>query len=165
MLWFSGSIFILLPSKSLYTVYILGGIIGNLLLFLSYNYFPVFEAVTSHAVALGASGGVLAILIAAATKAPNQQLNLLFWKHFFKMDSHCFVILDIISIPRGNSGGHFAHLGELFLDFYLLIFLNIRFVNLYSLFIYPPLNPNQKLKDPKQTNNITDRAEQKKKSR
>ncbi len=76
---------------------------------LSYNYFPVFEAVTSHAVALGASGGVLAVLIAAATKAPNQQINLLFSGNMsLKWIAIVFVIMDIVSIPRGNSGGHFA---------------------------------------------------------
>jgi membrane associated rhomboid family serine protease len=131
MLWFSGSIFLYyFRPKSLYTVYILGGIIGNLLFILSYNYFPVFEAVTSHAVALGASGGVLAILIAAATKAPNQQLNLLFFGNIsLKWIAIVFVILDIISIPRGNSGGHFAHLGGALFGF---------------LFAYLPKNPIRK---------------------
>jgi len=131
MLWFSGSIFLYyFKTKSLYTVYIIGGIIGNLLFILSYNYFPVFEAVTSHAVALGASGGVLAVLIAAATKAPNQQINLLFFGNMsLKWIAIVFVIMDIVSIPRGNSGGHFAHLGGALFGFLFAYFPKLSFLH------------------------------------
>jgi membrane associated rhomboid family serine protease len=131
MLWFSGSIFLYyFKAKSLYTVYIIGGIIGNLLFILSYNYFPVFEAVTSHAVALGASGGVLAVLIAAATKAPNQQINLLFFGNVsLKWIAIVFVIMDIVSIPRGNSGGHFAHLGGALFGFLFAYFPKLSFLH------------------------------------
>lgn len=113
MLWFSGSIFLhYFKANSLYKVYITGGIIGNLLFILSYNFFPVFGYVTNYAVALGASGSVLAILIAAATKAPNQKINLILIGNIsLKWIAIAFVLIDIVSIPRGNSGGHFAHLG------------------------------------------------------
>jgi len=113
MLWFSGSIFLnYFKAKSLYTVYLFGGIIGNLMFVLSYNFFPVFASVTHYAMALGASGSVLAILIAAATKAPNQKVNLMFIGPVsLKWIAAFLVLIDIVSIPSGNSGGHFAHLG------------------------------------------------------
>jgi membrane associated rhomboid family serine protease len=113
MLWFSGRIFLyFFSSKKIYTVYLWGGIIGNMLFILLYHLFPAFEFIKNSSVAIGASGGVLAVLIAVATKSPNYLLRLfiigdipLKWLALF------FVIIDIISIPFGNSGGHFAHLG------------------------------------------------------
>ncbi len=132
MLWFSGTIFLsYFKPKSLYLVYILGGMVGNILFILSYNYFPVFSSISNEAVALGASGGVLAVLIAAASKAPNQKVNLLFLGSIpLKWIALLFVVIDILSIPSGNSGGHFAHLGgALFGFFYVIlptIFLKIK---------------------------------------
>jgi membrane associated rhomboid family serine protease len=113
MLWFSGRIFLCFLSKrQIYIVYIIGGIIGNSLFVLSYNYFPVFANIVTTARAIGASGGVLAILIAAAAKAPNYQLRFpLIGAIALKWVALFFIIIDIVSISDGNSGGHFAHLG------------------------------------------------------
>lgn len=130
MLWFSGSIFLhYFKANSLYKVYIAGGIIGNLLFILSYNFFPVFESVTNYAIALGASGSVLAILIAAATKAPNQKINLIFIGNVsLKWIAIAFVLIDIVSLPRGNSGGHFAHLGGALFGFLYAYFPKLSLI-------------------------------------
>jgi membrane associated rhomboid family serine protease len=113
MLWVGGKIFhSFFRPKQIYTVYILGGLIGNLFFVLSYNFFPIFADVVSQAVAIGASGGVLAVLIAAAAKAPNYQLRLILIGNVpLKWIAIVMVIIDVISIQSGNSGGHFAHLG------------------------------------------------------
>jgi membrane associated rhomboid family serine protease len=113
MLWFSGRIFLyFFSAKKIYTVYLLGGIIGNILFILLYHLFPVFEFIKNSSVAVGASGGVLAVLIAAATKSPNYLLRFFIIGNIpLKWLAIIFVIIDIISIPSGNSGGHFAHLG------------------------------------------------------
>ena len=123
MLWFSGTIFIqYFKPNSLYKVYILGGLVGNILFILSYNYFPVFASIKNAAFALGASGGVLAVLIAAATKVPNQKINLLFLGSIsLKWIAILFVVIDILSIPGENSGGHFAHLGGALFGFLYVI--------------------------------------------
>ena len=112
-LWIGGQIFLYYFSpKQIYTVYILGGIIGNIFFIGAYNIFPVFSDVVQQAVAIGASGGVLAVLVAAAAKAPNHPLPLIFIGNVsLKWIAIVLVIIDIISIPGGNSGGHFAHLG------------------------------------------------------
>jgi membrane associated rhomboid family serine protease len=113
MLWFSGRIFLyFFSAKKIYTMYLLGGIIGNLLFILSYHFFPVFEFIKNSSIAIGASGGVLAILIAVAAKSPNYLLRFFIIGNIpLKWLAVFFVIIDIISIPYGNSGGHFAHLG------------------------------------------------------
>ena len=112
-LYFAGTFFTRhFSDKQLYTVYFTGGIIGNLLYILSYNYFPVFEAVRASSYAVGASGAIMAILVAIACKAPDYNINMLFLGNIkLKWIAVIFVIIDILSIPQGNSGGHFAHLG------------------------------------------------------
>ena len=112
-LYFAGTIFAkYFSDKQLYTVYFIGGIIGNLLYILSYNYFPVFESVKEYSFAVGASGAIMAILVAIACKVPNYNINLLFLGNIqLKWVAILFVIIDILSIPHENSGGHFAHLG------------------------------------------------------
>ncbi len=112
-LYFAGTFFTrYFSDKQLYIVYFIGGIIGNILYILSYNYFPVFEAVRASSFAVGASGAIMAILVAIACKAPNDYVNLLFLGQIkLKWIAIFFVIIDILSIPHGNSGGHFAHLG------------------------------------------------------
>jgi membrane associated rhomboid family serine protease len=113
MLWFSGRIFLyFFSAKRIYTVYLLGGITGNMLFILLYHLFPAFEFIKNSSIAIGASGGVLAVLIAVATKSPNYLLRFFIIGNIsLKWLAIFFVIIDVISIPFGNSGGHFAHLG------------------------------------------------------
>jgi membrane associated rhomboid family serine protease len=113
MLWFSGRIFLYyFPAGKMYTVYLWGGVVGNILFALSYHIFPVFIPMMNSAIAIGASGGVLAILIAVATKSPNYRLRFFITGNFaLKWLAILFVVIDIVSIPYENSGGHLAHLG------------------------------------------------------
>ena len=124
MLWVAGWIFSqFIPPKKIYTVYLLGGMVGNLLFILSFNYFPVFKYAVSHSVALGASGGVLAVLAAVATQVPNYPIRLLLIGEVrLKWLAIVLIILDIINIRSGNSGGHFAHLGGVMFGF-LFVFI------------------------------------------
>lgn len=101
-----------LKEKHLLITYIVGGIIGNFAYILSYNFFPVFDVAVSQSIAMGASGGIMAILAAITVYRPNHKLNLMFigpvklmWITLF------FFIIDFISIPNGNAGGHIAHIG------------------------------------------------------
>jgi hypothetical protein len=61
---------------------------------------------------LGASASVLAIIVAIATYTPNYSVQLPFIG-FVKLKHIAIftVALDIISIPKGNTGGHIAHIG------------------------------------------------------
>jgi membrane associated rhomboid family serine protease len=110
--WF-GQIFLqYLSQRQLVGVYILGGIAGALMFILFYNFFTVFRASTVIALALGASASVLAIVIAISTLRPNYTVSLLFIGPVkLKYLALFTVILDLISIPVSNAGGHIAHLG------------------------------------------------------
>lgn len=113
VLYFGGQIFLqFLNNKKLLSTYLLGGLSGGLLYVLLFNVLPVFEQQTSLSFALGASASVMAVLIAAATYVPNFTVRLIFLGNVkLKYIALIYVVLDIISIPKGNSGGHIAHLG------------------------------------------------------
>lgn len=92
--------------------YIIGGLVGGLIFMLAYNIFPVFAQDRQMAVAIGASASVLAIFIAIATYMPNYELPLILLGRIkLKYIAVFFVVIDLLSIDKGNSGGHLAHLG------------------------------------------------------
>ncbi len=110
--WF-GQIFLgYFSQKNLVGVYILGGLAGGLIYILAFNTLSVFAEVLPMSVALGASASVLAIVIAVSTLKPNHSIYLLFLGEVkLKYLALFTVLLDIISIPVSNAGGHIAHLG------------------------------------------------------
>jgi membrane associated rhomboid family serine protease len=112
-LYFGGQIFLtFLDSKKLLSTYVLGALGGAALFMLAFNLFPVYVGMAGSAYALGASAGVLAILVAAATMAPDFVVRLiLIGPVRLKYIAMVAVALDVIFIPDGNAGGHFGHLG------------------------------------------------------
>ncbi|MFA8298821.1 MAG: rhomboid family intramembrane serine protease [Hyphomicrobiales bacterium] len=129
VLYFAGSIFKqYLPSKKLLLVYILGGITGAVFYVGAFNIFPIFENQINQSVALGASASVLAILVAAATYVPKYSVHFfLLGKIKLKHIAIVLVILDLISIRNGNSGGHISHLGGALFGFIYMSILKRRF--------------------------------------
>lgn len=115
LLWlhFAGKIFLqYLNSKQLLSTYILGGLSGATLYLLAFNLSPTFEGVLTQSIALGASASVLAIIAAIATYVPNYSLQLNFIGRVkIKHIALFSILLDVLSIPKGNAGGHIAHIG------------------------------------------------------
>jgi len=128
MLWlyFGGQIFLsFFDNKKLISTYVLGGISGAVLFIFSFNLFPVFATALPNAVALGASASVLAIIMAIATKSPNYSIRLLLIGNIkLKHIAIVSIVLDIMSIPQGNAGGHIAHLGGAFFGYLYVKQLN-----------------------------------------
>ncbi|MEO2064326.1 MAG: rhomboid family intramembrane serine protease [Christiangramia sp.] len=112
ILYFSGIYFLnYFSPKRLLNYYFLGVIIGALVYMASYNLFPVFQA-NGKSYLIGASAGVMAVLIGIATYIPNMRVRLMFLGSIkFWWIAAFLVIVDIVQIPMGNAGGHFAHLG------------------------------------------------------
>ncbi|MDQ3393552.1 MAG: rhomboid family intramembrane serine protease, partial [Bacteroidota bacterium] len=69
--WFGKLIMEYLGSKKLTSIYVLGGIVGGLTYILFYNLIPVFADQVLYGRMLGASAGVYAVVVAAATLMPN----------------------------------------------------------------------------------------------
>lgn len=112
ILYFSGIYFLnYFSPKRLLNYYFLGVIIGALVYMLSYNLFPAFQG-TGRSYLMGASAGVMAVLIGIATHIPNMRIRLMIIGNIkFWWIAAFLLVLDIIQIPMGNAGGHLAHLG------------------------------------------------------
>ena len=110
-LYFAGQIFLqYFTAKKLYSIYLMGGLLGGLAYLLAYNLFPAFSQQNTQLI--GASASVLAILFAVASYVPNYKVNLIFIGPVsIKYLAIASIFIDIISIPKGNAGGHIAHLG------------------------------------------------------
>lgn len=135
MLYYGGKIFLqYFSEKQLLLTYIFGGLFGALFFILAFNAFPVFEDMKGHAFALGSSASVLSILIAAATYRPDYTLNLfLLGQVRMKWVAIVFVVIDFLSITKGNSGGHIAHLGGALWGFLYALMLKSDF-DIYKIF-------------------------------
>jgi membrane associated rhomboid family serine protease len=112
LFWF-GRIFLeYLEPKRLLSVYLVGGISGAALYIITFNLLPAFEEYVAGSYALGASASVYAIVIAISAFAPDYSIGLLFIGRVkLKYIALFVVLLDILSIAKGNAGGHIAHLG------------------------------------------------------
>ncbi len=101
-----------LSEKKLLLTYLIGGIAGNLLYQIAYQTFPVFQEALPLSMAMGASGSIMAILAVITIYRPGHELFLfLIGKIKLQWIMLIFVLIDLISIPQGNAGGHIAHLG------------------------------------------------------
>lgn len=121
-----------LGNKRVYQTYIMGGIFGGILYILSYNFFPLFEEVLPFSSALGASAGVLAIVVAAATLLPHYTIMLFgIFAIQLRYIALFSVLIDFLSIPSSNAGGRIAHLGGALAGFLFIKYLktNNAFTN------------------------------------
>ncbi|RYZ96272.1 MAG: rhomboid family intramembrane serine protease [Sphingobacteriaceae bacterium] len=101
-------------------LYILGGLAGGFLYVLCFNTIPAFTAVNASAVSgiVGASAGVMAIIIATATLRPDYTIQLfLFGAVKLKWLAIFYIVVDFLSSAGGNAGGSIAHLGGALLGF------------------------------------------------
>lgn len=116
--WFGVIFSEYLSQRQLFATYIFGGIAGGLLYMISYNLFPVFDLAKEQAIALGASASVLAIVVAISVYVPNYTINLFILGPVkIKYIALITILIDVLTISRGNAGGHIAHLGGAFWGF------------------------------------------------
>lgn len=110
--WFGNILTEFLGNRKILPLYVAGGLCGVILFIISYQIFPVFAASVADARAWGASASVMAIMIAAATLVPDYRLMLMFFGLVrIKWIALFTLLLDLVSIPSFNAGGHIAHLG------------------------------------------------------
>ena len=106
----------LFDGKRFLNIYFLGVILGGLLFLLSYNIFPTLVGI--NASLIGASAGVMAVLIFVCTYIPNQEVRLIFFNVKLWQIGLFVVLMDLVQIPLGgNVGGRIAHLGGALLGY------------------------------------------------
>ncbi len=121
VLYWLGKIFTeYLGNDKLWATYILGGLSGAFLYVLAYNIFPAF-AMDSGARLMGASAGVIAVMVATATLIPDYTIMLLFFGQVkLKFIAIFSILLYAINIPQGNAGGNIAHIGGALFGFIMI---------------------------------------------
>ena len=122
-LYFSGKIFIKYIDKhELLATYVMSGFAGLFFYLVAFNLLPVFTDFKNNSIAIGASASVLGVLVASATHVPNFNINLYLIPAQIKLKHIAIIaiIIDIISIPKGNAGGHIAHLGGAIYGFFFM---------------------------------------------
>jgi len=106
--WFGNILGDMIGDKKIVPIYLLGGLAGALAFLLAAQFMSV-----GH-IAMGASAGVMAIVIAAAMVAPEYEMRLLFLGDVkLKWIAAAVILIDLVQATPGatNSGGHIAHLG------------------------------------------------------
>jgi len=99
-------------------LYLLGGLAGGLLFVVAFNLLPLFSYVKQASHVVGASASVMAIVIGAATIAPNYTINLLLLGPIkIKWIALFYVAVDFLSTTGPNAGGQIAHLGGALIGF------------------------------------------------
>lgn len=110
--WFGKIALSFLNEKQLIGLYLLGGIMGGALYLISYNLFPFYEQHVGNSLLLGASGAIMAIMVATAMLAPNMEMMLmLIGRVKLKYVAMATVLISLFGITGGNAGGELAHLG------------------------------------------------------
>ena len=117
ILYISGSVVLNLFGKEKFIkTFVLGIVAGSLTYLVSYNIFPAFNNLKSSMI--GASAGVMSVFIFLTSYNPDFKIRLLIFDVKIIYIATVLLIIDVIQIPSGNSGGHLAHLGGAFIGFY-----------------------------------------------
>lgn len=133
--WFGKIFTMYFTEKQLTGLYISGGIAAALLYILSFNIFPYFEDVIYMSSMIGASGSVMAIMVASAVKSPDMELRLLLFGNVkLKYIAIVFMLISFFGITSMNAGGEIAHLGGALFGYFFVVSLRkgkdiTRFVN------------------------------------
>ena len=119
VLYYFGNLFLdFFNSRQFLTYLFLGILSGGLIYMLSYNFLPGLQ--TQESVLVGASAGVMAVVIGIASHIPQYSLRFRFIGNIKLLYiAVALVILDVVQIPAGNAGGHLAHLGGSLIGFLL----------------------------------------------
>lgn len=122
LFWFGQLIHQFLGSRKLANLYVLGGLAGALFYVLIYNLAPYFSQSVDSSLMLGASAGVFAIVVGAATLSPNTTFFLLLLGPVkIKYIAIFYVILSFANSAGANAGGELAHLGGALLGYLYIV--------------------------------------------
>jgi membrane associated rhomboid family serine protease len=120
--WFGLLIHQYLGSRKLANLYILGGIFGAVFYLLIYNLAPYFSTSVDSSMMLGASAGVFAVVVGAATLTPHTTFFLLLLGPVKIVYIAAFyVILSFANSIGANAGGEIAHLGGALIGYLYIV--------------------------------------------
>jgi membrane associated rhomboid family serine protease len=122
-LWMFGYLFHdLTGNKQIIPLFIYSALGGMIAFMLAYNFVPVLSA--QNANMIGASGGIMGIVVATTMLAPGYRIfpmingGIPLW-----VLTAIYLIIDLALIPVSNTGGHIAHLAGGFTGFLFIFFM------------------------------------------
>ena len=120
--WFGRIITDYLGQRKILGLYIWGVISGSFLYLILYNLLPEIEFLGGpNPQMIGASAGVYAVMVGAATFQPNLSFHLILLGPIrIKYIAGFYILLSLAGVSGDNSGGNIAHLGGAFIG-YLII--------------------------------------------
>jgi membrane associated rhomboid family serine protease len=122
--WFGRLFLMYNTGKQLTSLYILGGVVAGLLYMLAYNVFPLFRGMSGFSMLMGASGSIMAIIVATAMQAPNMELRFLLLGNVkLKYIALVAVLISFFGITSSNAGGEIAHLGGALYGYFFVVSL------------------------------------------
>ncbi len=121
--WFGRLFMAFFSSRQFVGVYLMGGLAGAAVYFVSYNIIPVLYSNFPSSLLMGASASIMAILFAAARYRPEFTVEMMFFGPVkLKYIALIYFLLDLISISAlRNTGGHLAHIGGAALGWYFAV--------------------------------------------
>jgi len=124
LFWF-GKIFLMFFSeKQLIGLYLVGGLIAALFYVAAFNIFPFYADSLHQSLLLGASGSIIAIIVATAIQSPNMEMQLLFLGGIkLKYIALGVVLMSFFGITSDNGGGQLAHLGGALAGYFFVVSL------------------------------------------
>ncbi len=122
--WFGKLFQMYFTDKQLVSLYFLGGISAGITYILAYNLFPYFQDLKQISILMGASGSILAIILATAIQAPNLEMRLLLIGAVkLKYIAAAVVVMSFFGITSHNAGGDIAHLGGALFGYFFVVSL------------------------------------------
>ena len=115
--WFGALIREYLGDRRLVSLYVLGALAGAVCFLLAFNFIPALRPSLGVPL-IGASAGVTAVIMAAATLMPDYQFSLILLGPVrIKYIAAVVILLSVLAINQGNPGGGLAHIGGAVLGF------------------------------------------------
>lgn len=116
--WFGRIVGDLIGDKAVFPLYFWGAVAGSVLYFITANLLNY--GAPSQIWLIGASGSVMATVVAAAILAPEYSFRLiLIGEVRLKYIALTIILLDLFSLGLdGNTGGHFAHIGGMLMGYF-----------------------------------------------
>ncbi|MFA9191839.1 rhomboid family intramembrane serine protease [Flavobacterium sp. FZUC8N2.13] len=113
---FSSQLFLtFFTQKQLFGLYVLGGIFAGAVFVASYYFLNINSAI------VGASGAIMAVLVAVTAYQPLMQVRLLLIGNVKLWHlTAVLLILDLVQLRLGNMGGHISHLAGAFFGLFYI---------------------------------------------
>ncbi|MDR2824227.1 MAG: rhomboid family intramembrane serine protease [Prevotellaceae bacterium] len=110
--WFGTLFLSMFSNKQLVSVYVFGGLAAAVFYVLCFNFVPYYQQYFLSSLLMGASGAIMALVVAVAVWQPNSEIRLLLIGAVkLKFIAIAFLLISFFSLTSFNGGGEVAHLG------------------------------------------------------